>query len=220
MPPAKGRPHIMVLAGVNGAGKSSVGGAIIREHGLTWFNPDHLSRALMGQGGYSKDEADAEAWAYGRRRLEDAIAGGLNFAFETTLGGETIPRLIAAAATSHDILMIYCGLDSVDLHIDRVRLRVAHGGHDIPEERIRARWDSSRRNLIGLLPNIAHLQVYDNSRSARRGADIPPPVLVLEVKDGTVLHPAADDRKALAATPEWAKPIVAAAFRLHRKRRS
>ena len=38
------RPCILVLAGVNGAGKSSVGGALLAEHGLAWFNPDSYAR--------------------------------------------------------------------------------------------------------------------------------------------------------------------------------
>lgn len=210
---ARKRPMILVLAGVNGAGKSSVGGAMLQEHGLTWFNPDAFSRELMARGGFGKDAADAAAWAYGKVRLEAAIAGKTDFAFETTLGGSTMARLIDMAAVSHDVVMIFCGLDSVERHIARVRLRVRHGGHDIPEGRIRSRWSSARRNLIALLPCLAQLQLFDNSREAPPGADIPEPMLLLEMKDGRVLHPGRDDVAALEATPDWAKPIVEAAFR-------
>ena len=98
-------------------------------------------------------------------------------------------------------------------HIDRVKLRVRHGGHDIPEEKIRRRWDGSRQNLIALLPRLARLQVFDNSVEAAPGEDVPDPVLVLEMEHGRVLHPGRGDVAALDATPEWAKPIVAAAFR-------
>jgi predicted ABC-type ATPase len=210
---ARKRPLILVLAGVNGAGKSSVAGAMLQDHGLTWFNPDAFSRALMARSGVSKEIADGDAWAYGKARLEAAIAGGTDFAFETTLGGDTIPRLLGAAAATHDVVMIFCGLDSVERHIARVRLRVRHGGHDIPEDRIRKRWASARRNLIALLPRLAQLQVFDNSREAAPGADIPEPVLLLETKHGRVLHPRRNDVQALQATPDWAKPIVEAAFR-------
>jgi predicted ABC-type ATPase len=210
---APGRPLILVLAGVNGAGKSSVGGAILRAHGLAWFNPDAFSRELTARAGLSRDMADAEAWGYGRARLEAAMAGGTNFAFETTLGGRTIPRLLDEAAETHDVVVIYCGLASVAMHVARVGLRVRHGGHDIPEATIRRRWDSSRRNLIALLPRLARLQVFDNSAEAPPGADVPFPRLLLEMKDGRLLHPARDDLPALQATPDWAKPILAAAFR-------
>ena len=207
------RPFIFVLAGVNGAGKSSVGGGILRAHGLPWYNPDAFARELMARNGSNQDEADADAWAYGKAQLEAAMAEGRNFAFETTLGGTTIPRLLGEAAKTHDVLMIFCGLASVEMHLERVRLRVSQGGHDIPEERIRSRWISSRQNLIGLLPRLAQLQVFDNSAEAGLGEDVPFPLLVLEMKDGSVLHPGPEDRQALEATPDWAKPIVAAAFR-------
>ncbi len=215
MPPkrARSRPMVLALAGVNGAGKSSVGGAMLHEHGLTWFNPDNFSRELMARGGIDKDAADAAAWTYGKARLESAIADKTDFAFETTLGGSTMARLIDTAAETHDVVMIFCGLDSVERHIARVRLRVRHGGHDIPEGRIRSRWSSARRNLIALLPRLAQLQLFDNSQEAPSGADIPEPVLLLEMKDGRVLHPDRDHVAALEAMPDWAKPIVEAAFR-------
>ena len=204
---------VLVLAGVNGAGKSSVGGAMLHEHGLTWFNPDAFSRELMVRRGVGKDAADAAAWAYGKARFEAAIADKTDFAFETTLGGSTMARLIDTAAETHDVVMIFCGLDSVERHIARVRLRVQHGGHDIPEGRIRGRWSSARRNLIALLPRLAQLQLFDNSQEAPPSADIPEPVLVLEMKDCRVLYPDRDHVAALKAIPDWAKPIVEAAFR-------
>jgi predicted ABC-type ATPase len=207
------RPFILVLAGVNGAGKSSVGGGILRAHGLTWFNPDTFSRALMARGGASKDAADGDAWAYGKAQLEAAMANRTSFAFETTLGGSTIARLLGEAAATHDVMMIFCGLASLQLHLDRVKLRVRQGGHDIPDEKIRERWETSRQNLIALLPRLAHLQMFDNSAEAAPDDDVPFPARVLEMKDGRVLHPGRGDVAALQATPDWAKPIVAAAFR-------
>lgn len=210
---ARKRPVVLVLAGVNGAGKSSVGGAMLHEHGLTWFNPDAFSRELMARGGFGKDAADAAAWGYGKARLEAAVADQTDFAFETTLGGSTMARLIATAAATHDVVMIFCGLDSIERHIARVKLRVRHGGHDIPEARIRSRWSSARRNLIALLPCLTRLQLFDNSKEAPPGTDIPEPVLLLEMKNGRVLHPDRGDRAALEAMPDWAKPIVEAAFR-------
>jgi predicted ABC-type ATPase len=207
------RPFIVVLAGVNGAGKSSVGGSILRAQGLAWFNPDSFARELMARSGASRAVADGDAWAHGKAQLEAAIAHGTSFAFETTLGGTTIPRLLAEAARTHDVMMIFCGLASLELHLARVQLRVRYGGHDIPEGKIRERWDGSRQNLIALLPRLAHLQVFDNSAEAAPGEDVPFPLLVLEMEDGRVLHPHRDDLAALQATPDWAKPIVAAAFR-------
>ncbi|MBT2332347.1 AAA family ATPase [Variovorax paradoxus] len=211
---AAARPFILVLAGVNGAGKSSVGGALLAEHGLTWFNPDTCARELVAQLGLTPEEANARAWNLGRERLEAAIAQGSSYAFETTLGANTIPALLAGAASSHDVVMIFCGLSSPEQHIARVRARVARGGHDIPEAKIRERWIASRANLIELLPKLTRLQVFDNSAEALPGGDIADPVLVLELSAGELVFPPADDPAALAATPAWARPIVQAAIEL------
>jgi predicted ABC-type ATPase len=206
------RPFILVLAGVNGAGKSSVGGTMLADHGLTWFNPDSFARELMEQLSLDLAEANARAWEYGRLQLETAIANATNYAFETTLGAKTIPDLLAKATDTHDVVMLFCGLSSLEQHIKRVRSRVASGGHDIPENKIRERWVGSRANLIRLLPRLPHLQVFDNSAEAAPGEDIPDPVLVLEMVSGRMISPEPRNAAALNATPEWARPIVQAAI--------
>ena len=211
-PAAPPRPFIFVLAGVNGAGKSSVGGALLAEHGLSWYNPDSYARELVALLGISVGEANARAWEHGRAQLEAAIAQGRNFAFETTLGARTIPDMLAQGASTHDIVMLFCGLASVELHMQRVKARVLAGGHDIPEAKIRERWKASRLNLVRLLPQLAKLQVFDNSVHAAQGKTIPDPVLLLETVRGHVTYPGPKDHEALNATPEWARPIVQAAF--------
>jgi hypothetical protein len=91
---------ILVLAGVNGAGKSSLGGAFIRQAGMSYFNPDEAAAKIRSELACSTDEANALAWQEGRRRLETAIRERTSHAFETTLGGKTIPRLLAEVPAS------------------------------------------------------------------------------------------------------------------------
>lgn len=212
------RPVLVVLAGVNGAGKSSIGGRQLTQAGLTWFNPDTFARELRAAAGCTLEDANARAWAEGLRRLDEAIAGRHDYAFETTLGGRTIPGRIQAASATHDVIVWFCGLDSADLHVSRVRARVAAGGHDIPEARIRERYSTSRLNLIALMPGLAELRVYDNSASVGPGKPIPDPILVLEMIEGEVMRPRQDDPAALAAVPAWATPVVEAAFTVSRGR--
>lgn len=195
---------------MNGAGKSSIGGQIIRQKGLDWFNPDTYTRQLMEALGMGLAEANGEAWQEGVRRLEDALANGHHYAFETTLGATTIPSKLKTAAASHDVMIWFCGLASPEKHLERVKLRVAHGGHDIPEDKIRERFQTSRVNLVELLPFIARLQVYDNSADAEPNGPIPDPRLILQVNAQKVLVPV--DDAAMIATPDWAKPIVQAAL--------
>ena len=142
-----------------------------------------------------------------------AIGERKNFAFETTLGANTIPRLLAQAASQGvEIYVWYVGLSSPELHIERVRARVRRGGHDIAAEHIQRRYEHSRLNLIDLLPRITALRIYDNSKDGDPAAGkIPKPKLVLHLGKGRILNP-----RDLKNTPNWAKPIVAAALKLAR----
>jgi len=206
------RPVLFVLAGVNGAGKSSIGGHVLAQAGLAWFNPDRFAREWMNGTGCNQADAHAVAWAEGLRRLDKAVADGRNHAFETTLGGQTIAARLEAAAGTHDVMVWYCGLASAELRLARVQARVAAGAHDIAEANIRARWNTSLANMIRLLPHVAHVQVYDNSAEAAPGESVPDPVLLAEVAAGRFVGPR--DADALNRTPDWAKPLLEAALSL------
>ena len=204
------RPRILVLAGVNGAGKSSIGGDMLRQAGINWFNPDTFTRELVEATGSPLADANAAAWQEGVRRLDAAIAHGEDYAFETTLGGNTIAARLRDASASHELLMWFCGLDSPERHMARVRLRVSHGGHDIPEAKIRERYRTSIANLVALLPHLSRLRVYDNSRDAEPGTPVADPRLLLQMEGGRIAWPT--DADTLRATPDWAKPILEAAL--------
>ena len=204
------RPVLFVLAGVNGAGKSSVGGYLLARAGLSWFDPDSFARELRAGTGIGATAANSVAWHEGLRRLDEAIALRKSHAFETTLGGRTMPAKIREAVRSHDVVIWYCGLSSPEQHIERVRARVAAGGHDIPAATIRERFTVSRENLIALMPHISRVVVYDNSADVGVGEAIPDPVLVAEVEAGRLVWPRRPQD--LARTPEWAKPLLEAAL--------
>lgn len=208
-------PHppnaIYVLAGVNGAGKSSILAETFMQRGVEVFNPDDATDLILQRNpGLARDEANRLGWEQGRRLLETAIERRLDYAFETTLGGTTITALLdRALRRGQHVLVSYVGLDGVDLHLARVHRRVAAGGHDVPEERIRQRYDASRLNLIRLLPRLTDLRLYDNTREAdpARGR-APRPLMLLHMAAGTV-RTLVD----VEEVPGWAKPIVAAALR-------
>ena len=170
--------RILALAGVNGAGKSSLLGTWLDAEGLSWFNPDSFTRRLV-DAGWPLPEANAE---HGRK-APAACARPWPMA-------PTSPSRRRSAATPfraccvrperHHVAIWFCGLADVELHIARVAARVAAGGHDIPVEKIRARFDSARANLLELLPHLAELHVYDNSAPAdAQGCVVPLPVLAM-----------------------------------------
>lgn len=142
----------------------------------------------------------------GKRLLEQAIDERQDYAFETTLGGNTIPALLEAALSKGiEVHIWYVGLDSPEHHIARVCSRVARGGHDIPEAKIRERYVRSIESLLRLLPQLTELRLYDNSHEADPNTGKPPePQLILHL-----LH-----RKVVSLCepiPEWARTIVSEA---------
>ena len=203
--------RLFVLAGVNGAGKSSLGGAAIQASGAEFFNPDIAAARLREQQrALTAEQANGLAWTLGRRGLEKALAEGLTYAFETTLGGASITRLLLEGARAGaEVHVWFAGLATPELHLRRIAARVAAGGHDIPEAKVRERFDASRSNLVKLMPHLASLRVYDNSLEADpRAGKRPRPVLLLHMQAGRVVAHAA-----LNVIPAWAKPLLAAALR-------
>jgi predicted ABC-type ATPase len=206
------RSRIYVIAGVNGAGKSSIGGATFRELGGDYYNPDEAARDMSGRNpALSQAEANSAAWHQGVRLLRRAIAEHKDVAFETTLGANTIPRMLReAAAQGIEIFVWYVGLAGVQLHIDRVDARVCRGGHTIARDLIESRFEQSRINLIELMSHLTELRVYDNSVDADPASGKAPNLkLLLHVKRGRILN-----LHELTNTPDWAKPIVTIALKL------
>lgn len=207
-----GNSCIYVLAGTNGAGKSSILGAMLLDEGAEYFNPDEAARRIKSANpGLSQTDANSAAWHAGKRLLERAIRERLDFALETTLGGETIADLLhSAMASGIEVRIWYVGLSGVELHIKRVRSRAARGGHDIPDQTIRRRYDQSRFNLIRLLPELTELRVFDNSQEADPNeGSAPEPRLIVHLERGHIVTWCGPK-----ALPEWAKPIVSAAIKL------
>ncbi|MFO0800895.1 MAG: zeta toxin family protein [Gemmataceae bacterium] len=167
--PASSTPTVAVLAGINGAGKTSSSYPILTGAlGIPVFvNADAIARGL------NAFDVESEAVKAGRimlAHLDELAAARRSFAFETTLATRTYaPRLEALKAAGYTSHLLYFWLDSPDEAIRRVALRVASGGHHVPEETIRRRYSRSIRNFLGLYRSIVTTwTVYDNSNDRPR----------------------------------------------------
>lgn len=201
-------PTITVIAGTNGAGKSSILGAFLRERGGDYFNPDEVARTLRAnQSALNHKDANSAAWCAGKQLLEAAISHHRDYTFETTLGGNTIKRIVQEAAAQHHRLVIWhVGLNNPDAHINRVQKRVQRGGHAIADATIRARFTRSLENLIELLPQVHEFRLFDNSREVQIDKGEPPqPKSLLYLRQGEIVS-SVD----LRDVPDWAKPVFLA----------
>ena len=198
---------ITVIAGVNGAGKSSVAGMYLRHLGTTYYNPDEAARLLLVDNpGLSVEQANGRAWQIGYQYLNAAIDLDDDFAFETTLGGTKIFESLMRAVGLHRQVRIFCvGLESPELHIDRVKHRVQNGGHHIDEAKIRERWENSRANIAQLICYCHSINVFDNSLPLKDGK--PQTRCLFKMEQGVFLQLPIPDM------PHWAKPLAASAIK-------
>ena len=212
---AKRRGRILVAAGTNGAGKSAIVGEFLAANGGAYFNPDLVARELI-QKGVPADRANASAWRLGFNALQRAISNNEDFTFETTLGGQSIAReLHRAIKAGLKVYIWYVGLASPELHIARVQARVARGGHEIPEAKVRERYPKSLANLVSFIGVAAEVHAFDNSAESQDG--LPQAKRVFRMRGGRIIEPNLETL--MTQTPDWAKPLVAVAIKVHTARR-
>jgi predicted ABC-type ATPase len=158
-------PNVVILAGPNGAGKSTVAAALLRDTlGIHHFvNADDIARGL------SAFRSESVAFAAGRimlSRLNELAEARVDFAFETTLAGKAyVPWLKSRIASGYAPHIVFLSLPSVELAVERVRCRVADGGHGIPAPTIRRRFSAGLANFFQRYRRLsANWQFLDNSR--------------------------------------------------------
>jgi predicted ABC-type ATPase len=154
---------VVVLAGPNGAGKTTSAGGLLSDLGVTEFvNADIIEREI------TTPESGSQAFTAGRlmlSRIEELVLRGESFAFETTLASRTfVPLLRDLMANGYESHLVYVWLKDADTSIDRVAARVKLGGHHVPADVIRRRYQRGLRNFFGLYrPLVDSWRVYDNS---------------------------------------------------------
>ena len=102
-------------------------------------------------------------------RMQHLAEAETNFAFETTLASRSFaPWLARLKRRGYHVHVLFLWLESADLAVDRVAARVRLGGHDVPEETVRRRYERGLRNFFQLyLPLLDSWQMFDNSRAGR-----------------------------------------------------
>jgi predicted ABC-type ATPase len=172
--PAKGldRPKFWIVAGPNGSGKSTVySGSNIRDFDRSvWIiNPDLLTARIQAVEKLSLRKANMQAVERIYTWLEASIAAHQTVGVETVLSTGKYRDLILTAKKRHfEVRLIYVILKSAALNIERVGIRVAEGGHDVPKRKIIERRERSLQQLPWFLEHADGAWLYDNSSSKPR----------------------------------------------------
>lgn len=157
-------PRVAVMAGINGAGKTTASREVLLNVlGIPVFaNADAIARGL------NAFNPESEAVRAGRILIDwlhDLAKAKRDFAFETTLAARTYAGWLRdLRAEGYEVYLYYFWLDSPETSISRVAERVRSGGHHIPSETIRQRYGRSIRNFFELYrPHLTAWRMYDNS---------------------------------------------------------
>ncbi|QQS33146.1 MAG: zeta toxin family protein [Acidobacteriota bacterium] len=157
-------PNVVIIAGPNGAGKSTLAPHLLRDTlNITEFvNADTIAEGLSA---FAPERAAFDAGRVMLKRLDDLGSSGQDFAFETTLATRSyIKRIRDLIESGYRVNLIFLWLKSPELAIERVAERVRTGGHYIPTEVIRRRYERGLSNLFTFyMPAVSAWSVRDTN---------------------------------------------------------
>ena len=157
---------LFIIAGCNGAGKTTASYTILPEilDCKEFVNADEIARGISP---FQPEKVTIQAGRLMLERINRLLFKGENFAFETTLSTRSYTQFITRAKKSgYSVTLLFFCLNSVELAIERVKTRVLEGGHNIPEPVIRRRYANGLKNFFQLYePIVSDWMFIDNSKT-------------------------------------------------------
>jgi len=157
----KSQKQLWILAGANGAGKSTFYRLFLKSRGINLINADIIARTINP---VNKESASYKAMIIAERLREDLLRQGISFCFETVFSHPSKIDFIARAKSlGYHIVLVYIHLETPELNEARVHQRVAEGGHNVPPQKTRSRIPRTMKHIATVLPLIDEAQLLDNS---------------------------------------------------------
>lgn len=188
------QPFLLVIAGPNGSGKTTLT-AYLRKRGVDfglYINPDDIAASLEG----SPEERSRLAQAKADEEREACLTARASFSFETVMSHPSkVDAMRRAKSLGFEVKLFFVGVEDPTINIARVAQRVAQGGHDVPRDRIVARYHRTMALLPDAVVAADHSIIFDNTTphalshpattAARRGVSSHNPLTpVIEARSG------------------------------------
>lgn len=192
------RPVLIVIAGPNGSGKTSMTSKILHHEWLEdseYINPDNVARDIFGD--WNNQDAVLKAANYCNDWRERCLAERKSHIFETVMSAsDKVDYILRAKEAGFFIRLFFVSTESPTINAKRVANRVLNGGHDVPIPKIISRYDKSIANCKILSTIVDRLYIYDNSIEDAEAR------LLFRFSDGELVKRYVDD------LPAWASPIL------------
>jgi predicted ABC-type ATPase len=157
-------PNLYIISGCNGAGKTTASYTILPEilHCKEFVNADEIAKGLSP---FQPETVSFHAGRIMLERIDELLEQSVDFAIETTLTTLSYKKTIELAKTKgYTVNLLFFWLNDVNLAIERVKIRVSEGGHNIPEDVIIRRYYKGILNLTRVFINLSdYWLVIDNS---------------------------------------------------------
>lgn len=192
------RPVLIVIAGPNGSGKTSITSKILHHEWLEdsdYINPDYVARDVFGD--WNSRDAVLKAANYCEDWRERCLTERKSLIFETVMSApDKVDFILRAKEAGFFVRLFFVSTESPTINASRVANRVLNGGHDVPISKIISRYAKSIVNCILLSKAVDRLYVYDNS------VDDADAQILFRLKDGELIKQYVED------IPSWASRIL------------
>lgn len=194
----KHKPELIIIAGPNGSGKTSVTQKFLHHEwaeGTTYINPDQVAEDMFG--GWNDSEAVLKAANYCAELREKCLAEKRSFVFETVFSAQDkIDFVIRAKQAGFFIRIFFISTSNPSINASRIAKRVMEGGHDVPIRKIISRYNKAILNCKTIAPIVDRLYIYDNSVD---DVDARP---LFRLSEGNLAKQYTSD------TPDWAMTLL------------
>lgn len=159
------KPELIIIAGPNGSGKTSITQKFLHHEwaeGTTYINPDQVAKDVFGD--WNDSESVLKAANYCSELREQCLNGKKSFVFESVFSAQDkIDFVIRAKQAGFFIRIFFISTSNPTINASRIAKRVMEGGHDVPIAKIISRYNKSIQNCKTVASIIDRLYVYDNS---------------------------------------------------------
>lgn len=192
------KPVLIVIAGPNGSGKTTITSKILRHEWLedaVYINPDQVAQERFGD--WNSNKAVLQAAQYCEQQREQCLSKGLSLIFETVLSSDgKVDFIRRAHEAGYFIRLFFVATNHPAINAARIAQRVMEGGHDVPITKVISRYYKSILNCKRCATLVDRVYVYDNSIDDEEAQ------LLFRMTDGSLFKQYTDD------IPEWAKALI------------